>query len=63
VRQICKRYGQHYNTGSLFRQFGQVAWRIVRHSFPSRPRRQAALTRKPAATLELGGNEAVQQAG
>jgi linoleoyl-CoA desaturase len=37
VKQICARYGQHYNTGSLPRQFGQVAWRIVRHAFPSRP--------------------------
>jgi linoleoyl-CoA desaturase len=37
VRQICARYGQHYNTGSLLRQFGQVIWRILRHSLPSRP--------------------------
>lgn len=36
VREICARYGQHYNTGSLPRQFGQVAWRILRHAFPSR---------------------------
>lgn len=38
VREICARYGQHYNTGSLPRQFGQVMWRILRHAFPSRPR-------------------------
>ena len=37
VREICARYGQHYNTGSLPRQFAQVVWRIVRHSLPSRP--------------------------
>ena len=37
VRRICARYGQHYNTGSLPKQFGQVVWRILRHSFPSRP--------------------------
>ncbi len=37
VREICQRYGQHYNTGSLPRQFGQVVWRILRHSLPSRP--------------------------
>lgn len=37
VRDICRRYGQHYNTGSLPRQFGQVVWRILRHAFPSRP--------------------------
>lgn len=44
VRAICARYGQHYNTGSLPRQFGQVLWRILRHAFPSRPR-----LREPAA--------------
>lgn len=38
VREICARYGQHYNTGSLPRQFGQVVWRILRHAFPSQPR-------------------------
>ena len=38
VRAICVRYGQHYNTGSMPRQFGQVIWRILRHAFPSRPR-------------------------
>jgi linoleoyl-CoA desaturase len=37
VRDICARYGQHYNTGSLPRQFGQVIWRILRHALPSRP--------------------------
>ncbi|MET0807727.1 MAG: acyl-CoA desaturase [Pseudoxanthomonas sp.] len=42
VKQICARYGQHYNTGSLPRQFGQVIWRILRHAWPSRPRRVAA---------------------
>ncbi|WP_313250971.1 fatty acid desaturase [Stenotrophomonas sp.] len=37
VKAICARYGQHYNTGSLPKQFGQVVWRILRHAFPSRP--------------------------
>jgi fatty acid desaturase len=41
VREICARYGQHYNTGSLPRQFGQVIWRILRHALPSRPPRVA----------------------
>ncbi|WJI14272.1 acyl-CoA desaturase [Pseudoxanthomonas winnipegensis] len=49
VREICARYGQHYNTGSLFKQFSQVAWRIVRHAFPSRPHRVRALVEAPAA--------------
>lgn len=38
VRDICRRYRIHYNTGSLPAQFAQVIWRILRHSFPSRPR-------------------------
>ncbi|HLM52017.1 MAG TPA: acyl-CoA desaturase [Pseudoxanthomonas sp.] len=42
VKAICARYGQHYNTGSLPRQFGQVVWRILRHAFPSRPAQMAA---------------------
>ena len=43
VRAICARYGQHYNTGTLLTQFGQVCWRIVRHAFPSRPPKFAPL--------------------
>lgn len=39
IRDICRRYGQHYNTGSMLHQFSQVLWRIFRHSFPSRPAR------------------------
>ncbi|MDX9843669.1 MAG: acyl-CoA desaturase [Aquabacterium sp.] len=39
VRDICQRYGQYYNTGSMVKQFGQVLWRILRHSFPSSPAR------------------------
>jgi len=37
VRDICKRYGIHYNTGSFASQFAQVVWRILRHALPSRP--------------------------
>ena len=43
VRRICARYGQHYNTGSLPKQFGQVVWRILRHAFPSRPKKVLVL--------------------
>jgi linoleoyl-CoA desaturase len=35
VRAICQRYGVHYNTGPLIKQFSQVIWRILRYSFPS----------------------------
>jgi fatty acid desaturase len=38
VQDICRRYGQHYNIGNLPRQFGQVAWRILRHTLPSQPK-------------------------
>lgn len=38
VQEICERYGIHYNTGSFRKQFGQVLWRIVRHSLPSQPK-------------------------
>ena len=48
VREICARYGQHYDTGSLPKQFGQVMWRILRHAFPSRPRRQRDAVMAPA---------------
>lgn len=37
VQEICQRYGIHYNSGSFPKQFGQVIWRILRHSFPSQP--------------------------
>lgn len=37
VQEICQRYGIHYNTGSFAKQFGQVVWRILRHSLPSQP--------------------------
>lgn len=34
VREICQRYGQHYNTGSMVKQYSQVIWRILRYAFP-----------------------------
>lgn len=37
VQEICQRYGIHYNSGSFRKQFGQVIWRILRHSLPSQP--------------------------
>jgi linoleoyl-CoA desaturase len=36
VQAVCKKYGQHYNSGSLISQFSQVLYRIFRHSLPSR---------------------------
>lgn len=43
VREICQRYGQHYNSGSFARQFLTVLARLARHSLPSRPVRKPAL--------------------
>jgi linoleoyl-CoA desaturase len=28
VRSICEKYGQHYNTGSFVKQYGEVPKRI-----------------------------------
>ena len=36
VREICARYGVHYNTGGFWKQYGSVMWRILRHAFPSK---------------------------
>lgn len=36
VQEICNRYGQNYNVGSLSKQFGQVIGRLFRHALPSR---------------------------
>lgn len=43
VQEICARYGIHYNTDSFGKQFGQVLWRIVRHSLPSQSNLAQAL--------------------
>ena len=42
VERICARYGLPYNAKRFSRQFGSVAWRIVRMSFPDslRPSRR-----------------------
>lgn len=34
VKEICQRYDQHYNTGSMLKQYSQVIWRIIRYAFP-----------------------------
>ncbi len=36
VREICGRYGQAYNSGSFWEQFGSVVARIFRYSLPER---------------------------
>ncbi|MBV1922346.1 MAG: acyl-CoA desaturase [Pseudomonadales bacterium] len=34
VREICERYGQHYNTGRFTKQFSQVVGRIFKYTLP-----------------------------
>ena len=34
VREICERYGQHYNTGRFSKQFSQVVGRIFKYALP-----------------------------
>ena len=34
VREICERYGQHYNTGSFTKQFSTVVKRIFKYALP-----------------------------
>jgi NADPH-dependent stearoyl-CoA 9-desaturase len=41
VREICERYGVHYNSGGFWRQYGSVLARIFRYAWPSRPARAA----------------------
>ena len=48
VRALCARYGLAYNTGPLWRQFGQVLKRIVRLSFPGGQDRMAGLAGRTA---------------
>ncbi|MFC4726955.1 fatty acid desaturase family protein [Coralloluteibacterium thermophilus] len=42
VREICARYGIHYNTGGFWKQYRSVLWRIVRYAFPGGRRPAAA---------------------
>ncbi|TDU28069.1 linoleoyl-CoA desaturase [Panacagrimonas perspica] len=47
VREICKRYGQHYNSKPFFKQLGEVAGRILRHALPSKPSSDKPSSKKP----------------
>lgn len=42
VRDICKRYGIHYNTGGFWKQYGTVLARICRYALPPLRRPVAA---------------------
>ncbi len=49
IKDICRRYGQHYNEGSFIRQYAQVGWRILRHALPSKAARLAYVPDSTAA--------------
>ena len=42
VREICARYGVHYNSGGFWKQYAGVLARIFRHAMPTRQRPLAA---------------------
>jgi linoleoyl-CoA desaturase len=49
VRELCERYGQPYNTGGFFKQFGSVIGRILRFALPDSWTRSAAPSLAPDA--------------
>jgi NADPH-dependent stearoyl-CoA 9-desaturase len=43
VRDICQRYGIHYNTGGFWKQYAGVLLRLLKHTLPTRaPKLQTA---------------------
>ncbi len=42
VREICARYGVHYNTGGFWKQYGSVLARIFRFAVPGRQQMAAS---------------------
>ena len=40
IQHLCQKYGLHYNTGSLFKQYMTVMKRILTHTLP--PKKLAA---------------------
>ncbi len=34
VREICERYGVHYNSAGFWRQYASVLWRILKYALP-----------------------------
>jgi NADPH-dependent stearoyl-CoA 9-desaturase len=54
VRDICKRYGLPYTTGSLPRQYGKVLRKIARLAFPGGGSPKAQVTALPARPKPIG---------
>lgn len=51
VKAICKKYGQHYNTGSFSRQLGEMFQRVFVHALPTKPLQQARQEQPKAEPL------------
>lgn len=47
IQEICRRYGIHYNTGRLGRQFGTVMKRVARLSLPGGKKASTGSTPRP----------------
>ncbi|MEL0027932.1 MAG: acyl-CoA desaturase [Perlucidibaca sp.] len=50
MQVIAEKYGQYYNKAPLWKQFGTVVGRILRHSLPSKPKAAPVLLDKGPAT-------------
>lgn len=53
VREICKKYGQHYNSAPMAKQFFGVWKRIFRQALPSLPAKEQAAAAKVGAVNEM----------
>ncbi len=51
VREICEKYGQHYNTGSFAKQFSTVVGRIFKGALPNFGRKAAVSAETAVARL------------
>ena len=51
VREICEKYGQHYNTGSFRKQFSTVVGRIFKGALPNFGRKVEASAETAVARL------------
>jgi linoleoyl-CoA desaturase len=53
VREICERYGQHYNTGSFTKQFSSVVGRIFKYALPFGTKAEAIADSVVAKAAEI----------
>jgi linoleoyl-CoA desaturase len=53
IQEICERYGIHYNTGRLSRQFGTVMKRVARMALPGGGKKSSGPAEAPATQSEV----------